>query len=241
MFSHNVYRMIIKIGKYAFGFLGILLTSGCAASSFEWVKVNPEKIQLAKSRAPYNDSVRQVNLVFQLKEKDNVVYYAESSGFFAPENNTTELAGKALPLKHNIKKSHYPSKGFIASRTTNSQKNLNNSVVFSQPKPASTNVSDADKLNSALKIPLIKTGKNVASFGPSASEVREMAFNTIKEKNPEIAEKSAANEQRGKNLMWAGLVLVVLGGIMGFIFGKSAFLISLAGVVFATVGYFFKL
>ena len=74
--------MISKIGKYTFGFLAILLTSGCATNNFEWVKLNPEKIQLAKSRTPYSDNIRQVNLVFQLKEKENVIYYPESNGFF---------------------------------------------------------------------------------------------------------------------------------------------------------------
>lgn len=230
--------MIIKISNYTLGFLAILLTTGCATSKFEWVKVNPEKIQLAKSRVPYNDNIRQVNLVFKLKEKENIVYYPESNGFFEPEGGISEPANKNSPLKQNIKQSQYKIKGFIAKKATSAQKIPIETVVSAKAKSIVTDASDAEKLNSALKIPLIKSGKNTASFGPSASEVREMAFNSIKEKNPEIAQKSAAKEQRGRTLMWAGLALVVFGGVMGFIFGRSAFLIALAGVVFAGIGYF---
>lgn len=68
-----------------------------------------------------------------------------------------------------------------------------------------------------------------------------MAFKDIKEKNPEIEKQTEAKAKRGNNLMWAGLVLIILGVVMGFIFGRSAFLIALAGVVFAGIGYFFKI
>ncbi len=228
--------MIIKIGTYTFGFLAILFTTGCATSNFEWVKVNPEKIQLAKSRAPYSENTRQVNLVFQLKEKDTEVYYPESNGFFESDGKKAEAVEKSSALKRNIKKSQHH-----ANSASQLQNTASSSAVSDELKPVSSNVSNAEKLNSALKIPLIKSGKNIASFGPSPSEVREMAFNSIKEKNPELAEKSAAKEQRGKNLMWTGLGLIVFGGVMGLIFGKSAFLISLAGVVFTGIGYFFRI
>ena len=107
-----------------------------------------------------------------------------------------------------------------------------------------SNSSDANELNAALKMPsnskALKPGKKSASFGQAASEIREMAFKDIKQKNPDLQEKAVAKAQRSKNLLWAGLILVVIGSIMGFVFGRSAFLIALAGVVFAAIGYFFK-
>ncbi len=239
--------MIIKIGKYIFGFIAMLLATGCATTNFEWVKINPEKIQLAKNSAPYSDEVRRVSMVWQLKSKDTVLYYPESSGFFAPEETKVKsFTNKQRPLQKNINKSQSThTKHFKASNTTTLTAKKK-PVVVNQPKVVTSAVSDAEKLNSSLKIPLnskaLKAGKNAASFGPSpsASEIREMAFNDIKKNNPEIEQKSAEKQQRGKNLMWAGLVLVLLGGIMGFVFGRSAFLISLAGAVFAGIGYFFK-
>jgi hypothetical protein len=237
--------MIIKIGKYIFGFLAILLATGCATTNFEWVKINPEKIQLAKSRAPYSDNIRQVNMILQLKEKEQVLYYPESNGFFAEDQSKAEYANNQSSLQKNISKSQRYAKRFKINRTKTQVPVTGKAKVKNSRYASSGFVSDADKLNSALKIPLdskaLKAGKNVASFGPSASEIREMAFNDIKKKNPELEQKSIAKQQRGKNLMWAGLVLVVLGGIMGFVFGRSAFLISLAGVVFAGIGYFFRI
>jgi membrane protein CcdC involved in cytochrome C biogenesis len=40
-----------------------------------------------------------------------------------------------------------------------------------------------------------------------------------------------------KTYMWIGIVLVVVGIIMGILFGKTALLISLAGMVFVIIGY----
>lgn len=236
-FCKNVARINMKIVTYTFGFLALLFTSGCASSNFEWIKINPDKVHLAKNSAPYSENIRRVNLVFQLKEKDTEVYYSESEGFFASDGKSAESVEMLSALKQNIKKSQ---RG-VKHSALNAAKPIRNPAVDIQSKVALSNPSNADKLNAALKIPLMNAGKNVGSFGPSASEVREMAFNTIKEKNPELAEKSAAKERRGKNLMWAGLGLIVFGGVMGLIFGKSAFLISVAGVVFAAIGYFFRI
>ncbi|WP_017260131.1 hypothetical protein [Pedobacter arcticus] len=237
--------MIIKIGKYIVGLLAVLLATGCATTNFEWVKINPEKIQLAKKTAPYSDKVRQVSMVLQLKEKDMVLYYPESNGFFELAESKSEIATHRSTLQNNIKKSNRFAKAFKAQPLKVTVQVPEKVLNKPQPNPVVKVDSEADKLNSALKIPLnskaIKAGKNAASFGPSASEMREMAFNDIKKKNPELEQKAAQNQQRGKNLIWAGLMLIVLGGVMGFVFGRSAFLISLAGAVFAGIGYFFKI
>lgn len=238
--------MIIKIGKYIFGWLALLLVTGCATTNFEWVKINPEKIQLAKERSPYSDEIRRVNMVLQLKAKDSVFYYPESSGFFAKDNTEAPFVPVQRTQRKNIKKSHYSAKHVNVQNTEPIAITKKKALIKSksEQEESSANLS-ADKINAALKIPLnskaLKAGKNIASFGSSASEIREMAFNDIKKKNPELEQKSVEKQQRGKNLMWAGLILVILGGILGFVFGRSAFLISLAGVVFAGIGYFFKI
>ncbi len=237
--------MSIKIAKYIVGFLVILLTTGCATTNFEWVKINPEKIQLAKKTVSYSDKVRQVNIVLQLKEKDNVLYYPESDGFFVSQESKTEVAVNKSPLQKNTGKRVQFSKPIKSSTVQSVAPVAKKSAIVSSATPTVKVDLEANKLNSALKIPLnsnaLRARKNAASFGSSASEIREMAFNDIKKKNPELERRSFENQQRGKNLIWAGLVLVVLGGVMGFIFGRSAFLIALAGVIFAGIGYFFKI
>lgn len=239
--------MVTKIGKYIFGMIAILLATGCAKPNFEWVKINPEKIQLAKSSTPYSDQVRRVNVVWQLKSKDTVFNYPESNGFFVAEERGFDVAAKQQLLEKNIRKTQRSVGRFKANTLKPFVKAAKKQAMMTanHAKKVASSVSDAEKLNSALKIPLnskaLKAGKSVASFGPSASEIREMAFNDIKKKNPELEQKSEEKQQRGKNLMWAGLILVVLGGIMGFVFGRSAFLISVAGLVFAAIGYFFRI
>lgn len=237
--------MSFKIGKYIIGFLAMLLATGCATTNFEWIKVNPDKIQLAKNTAPYSDNIRRVDMVFELKEKDRVLYYPEPNGFFASEQSNQNQTNNKYPIKKNINRGIRFKKATESKQEKSVQIAVKQKSVADQPKPAVKNDSEADKLNAALKIPLnsnaLKSGKKIGSFGSNSSEIREMTFDAIKKRNPELAQKSADNEQRGKNLMWAGLVLVVLGGVMGFIFGKSAFLISLAGAVFAGIGYFFRI
>ncbi|MFC5283631.1 hypothetical protein [Pedobacter alpinus] len=239
--------MKIRIGKYHFGLLALLLFSACAKKGhFEWVKVNPDKIQLAKERQPQTDFVRQVNLVLELKEKEKTTYYTESSGFFAAQSENLNPENYKSSLQKNIAKSNTKHKKVIKVDKAHISSNpLENNKVTTIKSHSSLALSSADKLNNALKIPLnskaLKSKKNAASFGQTSSEIREMAFKDIKKKNPEIEKQAEAKEKRGKNLMWAGLVLIVLGGIMGFVFGRSAFLIALAGVVFAGIGYFFKI
>lgn len=236
--------MINKIGRYALGLLTLTVITSCAQNTFEWVKINPDKIILAKSRAPYSAEVRQVNLTVALKEKGNTVYYSESDGFFAEKAIKTEVVSITAPLRKKADRNQGSIKRYQKA-VPKAVLPISKSTPSKSASPKAPVPSDAEKINSALKIPLnskaLKAGKNVGSFGSGASEIREMAFNDIKKNNPELGQKSADDQQRGKNLMWAGLVLVLLGGVMGFIFGRSAFLISLAGVVFAAIGYFFRI
>lgn len=238
--------MKIRIGNYVFGFLAMLLFTACAKNHFEWVKINPEKIYLAKSREPQTDFVRQINIVLDLKEKGTVTYYTEPSGFFATQTENLKPENYKSQIKKNVTKSTKANKQVV---------NFNKALVLpkvakgnplAKVKTAETKIPlSAEKLNSALKIPLnskaLKSKTNAASFGQASSEIREMAFKDIKQKNPELEKQSIEKEKRGNNLMWAGLILIILGSIMGFIFGRSAFLIALAGVVFATIGYFFRI
>ncbi|RKD20284.1 hypothetical protein BCY91_01305 [Pelobium manganitolerans] len=227
--------MLIKTGKYCFLIVLALLSTACAQNGFEWVKINPDKINLAQTREPYSADVKQVNLIWQLQEKGSVVYYPESDGFFSPQpahqqQNIKNTSGTKGNIRRNKNSLGHSNKQVVAANLTR--------------EPLMSNSSDANELNAALKMPsnskALKPGKKSASFGQAASEIREMAFKDIKQKNPDLQEKAVAKAQRSKNLLWAGLILVVIGSIMGFVFGRSAFLIALAGVVFAAIGYFFK-
>lgn len=234
--------------KYCIWCLVLLSVNAAAQTRSQSIKINPDLILAAENRVPYTGDIRTINYVWTLQEKEKTLYYAATDDFFIDTKEPKVDVDKA------VSSLPQPSRTVLRSRIAGTQ-NLAvhqspkgiKPPVFKTPVTAKNKVKigDADKINDALKIPVnskaLKAGKNAASFGPSAAEIREMAFNDIKKKNPEIEQKSADKQQRGKNLMWAGLILVVLGGIMGFVFGRSAFLISVAGIVFAGIGYFFRI
>ncbi len=235
--------MRIRILTLILGLLVIGVSNACAQNRFEWVKVNPETIHLSKPPEAQSNSVRYVNLFIQLKEKDRVISYPESDGFFAAQK---EVIGNKIVVPSHGSRGHFKT---ADQKVITKKPILNDSktpTIVAQPTLATNaNFTEASKLNDALKIPanskVLKSTAKEGSFGPSAAEVRELAFKNIKEKNPELEKRFQEKEKKGKNLIWAGLVLLVIGGIMGFIVGKSAFLISLAGIVFVVIGYFVKI
>lgn len=236
-----------KIVKYIACFLVFLSATATAQTKFQLIKINPDPILLAQTRVPYTAEIRRIDYVWTLQEKGKTLNYPTSDNFFTDNSAKTELATNQSASLKRTKKHPYAenikTKKPVINQTKIAGKVPRTKTEIVSKAPAPTN--DADKINGALKIPAnskaLNSGKNTAAFGSSAAEIRAMAFNDIKKKNPELEEKYIAKQQRSKNLMWAGLVLVVLGGIMGFIFGRSAFLISLAGIVFAGIGYFFKI
>ncbi|HEX7365927.1 MAG TPA: hypothetical protein VF273_02470 [Pelobium sp.] len=233
-----------KFIKYYVWCLILLSVNAAAQSRSQSIKINPDLILSAQDRAPYIQDIRTINYVWTLQEKEKALYFASADDFFNDaEASKMESDGANLSTirrREMVPRSQKASaKSLVKKPVTPKAQRLLGIAKISGKK------SDADKLNDALKIPLnakaLKAGKNAASFGAGASEIRQMAFNDIKKENPDLAQKKLAKQQRGKNLIWAGLVLVVLGGIMGFVFGRSAFLIAVAGVVFAGIGYFFRI
>lgn len=234
--------------KYCVWCLVLLSVNAAAQTRSQAIKINPDLISLAQNRVSNGEDIRTINYVWTLQEKEKTLYYAAADDFFS--DNKVQNADVEKATSSKVKQSR---KALRSKYAINKNLAVNNSsIVKKQPvssiaatEKSDTKIGDADKINDALKIPInsqaLKTSKKAASFGPSASEIRERAFNDIKKKNPEIEQKSLEKQQRGKNLMWAGLVLVVLGGIMGFVFGRSAFLIAVAGIVFAGIGYFFRI
>ncbi|MBK0382908.1 hypothetical protein I5M32_08040 [Pedobacter sp. SD-b] len=232
-----------KSGKYVLGLLATLMLLSSCARNYEWININPEKIQKARKYVPQSDTVNQVDITIDLKEKDKTVYYDQSSGFFADQTKGVEPNYPYVVNKKKAGAFQKKSKGASISKGTLA---TNNSKV-DRPRAVP---STADKLNGALKLPF-KTGftkdkdlrpidSKIKSAGKNAAEIRALAFNDIKSKNPDLEKQSKQADQRGKNLMWAGLVLGLAGLALGFIFGRSAFIISIVGAVFAAIGFFIQ-
>jgi hypothetical protein len=242
--------MKFKIGLYWLSMIAFLALSSCR-NNFEWININPEKIQLARKYQPVKVSkVNTVSIKIDLKEKNNEIYYEESTGFFAeeeqklnnlatakenitePVNNKKTSSSKSSATNFNKAKAAIPNK--ITPNQTTPKK------VSEIPKIKET--TSEDKLNGALILPQKpsinkNSGEVKKTTNPkAASELRSKAFEDIKKQNPELESKQAEKAKRGQYLMIGGLILTVFGIVMGIVFGKSAYIISIVGVVFAAIG-----
>jgi hypothetical protein len=45
------------------------------------------------------------------------------------------------------------------------------------------------------------------------------------------------NFKTSRAYLWVGFMLIVIGAILGILFGKTALLVSIAGMVFVIIGY----
>jgi hypothetical protein len=249
--------MKIKIGFFWLSMITIITLSSCR-NNFEWININPEKIQLARKPQPVVEKeVKKVSIQIDLKEKDNEIYFNESTGFFADDDqkqnlvNTPILNQNTTIISNNKKAPKAKSNYKGASKTQAGEKPVVNTPKVTERKTEIPKIKEAtseDKLNSALIIPskpsIIENNPSKKAIFKSNSEtenqMRSNAIEDIKKQNPELENKQSEKTKRGEYLMFGGLILAVFGAIMGVVFGKTAYIISIVGVVFAGIGAVMK-
>nr|MBC7613582.1 hypothetical protein [Pseudopedobacter sp.] len=231
--------------KYSLGILSLLLMISCARQNFEWIKINPDKIILAKNTMPFTERVKNVDMTLQMQEKSEPVYYNESNTYFN-QNKDKVASTTTSEIKTESTTKAYAIKNTITKTIQFNSKNALNK---------NTDIESATKLNDALKIPPNKKvkGGNIPhsqiKSSPQREELKESTTAPLVEKKPAIQKenntkgkdaKTLKISQKGKSLMLGGGILIVLGLVLGFIFGRSAFWISVAGLAFTIVGFFIK-
>jgi len=249
--------MNFKKGFFWLSMITVITLSSCR-NNFEWININPEKIQLARKPQPVIEKkVKKVSIQIELKEKDNEIYFNESTGFFADDDqkqnlvNTPILNQNSTVLTNNQKAPKAKSSNKGTTKTQAGNKTDVATPKLTAPKTEIPKIKEAtseDKLNGALIIPSklsIKKGQpsektTIKSNPETANQMRSNAIEDIKKKNPEIKNKQSEKIRRGEYLMFGGLILAVFGAIMGVVFGKSAYIISIVGVVFAAIGAVMK-
>lgn len=233
------------IKKYGLGLLALLLLAACAGPTFEWISINPDKIISARKTTPYHEGVKKVDLTFDMKEKTKTVYYNESDTYFK-ENSSNPIAQREKRAFNDVNSSS-PAITKSNNKTITHSSNTTKAESKSETKGEEEAVA---KLNDALKIPLkTKTAnKDISNTNTKTSEPNtktQASPQTEVKKAPQVKntvskEIKDAYTRRGITIMWAGLILIVIGVILGFIFGRSAFLIAVAGLVFAIIGFILK-
>lgn len=243
-----------------------LLLSACASRTYEWIKVNPDRLKAYKS-APANGGLRTVSMKISLKEKaEQITYYENTADYINANPENIDFEQAVIPNK---------SKPKYLRRNKASNSSLEKKPLLKTSEPEFS----VDKLNSSLRIPKKKSLKgsenNLASktdkppiapleIAPSpdvTTTVEDKTDNTSESKNEGLFNEdneqtsddfSSSNQVQeddsldpdqkssGKknSYMWVGLVLLIIGLIIGLIFGGMAYLISVAGIVFLAIGYF---
>lgn len=233
--------MKVTLKKYILVVLGLFMLTACR-QNFEWVNINPEKLISASKAAPYQKGVRNVNMTLDLKEKQKEIHYNTTDEYFV-QNPTPVLLEKASSRKRN--------KGVTKSNS------IINEPSVSQPISPSKLVPDtaADKLNGALKIPeKDKSSKDTVTHPQTEPPQSDESFNQrnqtetkkMMQKELHTLKKDSLFDQfksdkKVNSLLLAGLVLIILGVILGLIFGKTAFLVAAAGLIFTIIGLILKL
>ncbi len=215
------------VKKYYIGLFILLIYSSCASQTFEWIKVNPDKINLAKASAPYHRNIKEVQLTFQLKEKPKFIYYENPDEYLSASGSTGNAS--SIREKHKRPISSYKPQPY-------------------QPgsRPEDELHSSLDELNNAIINPMRKE-QEVTPIPHSQSRVSISKNENLSDqrhlekKNSDLKEEtSLKNLRKAQKYIWVGFVMGVLGVIMGFIFRKSAFIIAIIGIILAAIGLFAK-
>ncbi len=255
--------MMVSVKKYSLIFFGIFLISACR-QNFEWVNINPDKLILASKRAPAPKGVRNVSITLDLKEKQKEIYYNSTEDFISQQ--PSEISVIPNEKMDNNDKNTSSVKTSLEKKTEDS-KNVNQQVLkTSRVKPALAvkEVPDfaAEKLNGALKIPEDEKAAVNKEDAPdqkldtskddeNKSEMKLQSKKLTQTDNNEVVKIASSttkttftqflNSKKGNSFLLAGLVMVIMGVVLGVIFGRTAFLISAAGLVFAVIGIILKL
>jgi len=285
-----------SLKKYSLLILIAMLVSACAnRASFEWIKINPDKIKEANTRVAYRNGIRNIDLTIELKEKTIPIYYESPEAFEAgnsvpliitkpemvskpsfkrkvvnrPSIKTKKtiapkpIYSKPIELKKIIPKKSSPDQPVAVKKTSI----YNPAKIVDSINPEEEKIA-LDKLNGALKIPKKPVKQIIGKqkeTTPNKTEVEKVLsskqktvlINPVAKSNLNVAKKiiqtevkpiiekkdkvkEFLNARKGNSFILAGAALAVIGVVLGLIFGKSAYLVSGAGIIFAAVGVFLK-
>lgn len=221
----------------------LLLVSSCASKTYEWVKINPDKIIQAKSAKSYSENINYVEVLVNAKYKaERIVYVENSTDYFSAQNSKPSVKphkgivknNQALKISNHVKLTSTPK---IKTRPLTQGKVINQPIAKSNipvnNKLTSVSVEEAaamSKLNSGLKMPKKKKLPKDISLSERTNKYerhKPLSDNDIREEGA-----------RRNSYLWLGLVLLIVGLIIGLIFGGFAYFISVVGLVFLVIGYF---
>ncbi len=234
---------MIILKKYSIGIIIFLLMMLYAKQSFERVKSIPNEMMLVSNTMPRTDQVINVAKRIQMQENSEPIYYKDVNDDENERKNLLESSSNAVFQKSKTKASSKISttkkilpKNKVVNSNSTSQNNSSNKVLEDAESVAKFN----EALNEKLRIrnstqPQIDSTSKAEKLKKPTVIVSE-----VKKENGNRIAKALSQKvsQKGKGLILGGGVLMVLGIVLGLIFDRQAFWVSVAGLAFAIVGFF---
>lgn len=258
-----------------------LTLCSCASGNYEWVKINTDKINKAKTAQPHSENIRYVDVKVNAKYKaENITYVENSADYFTSQNISTLVEPKKRIVRTpRVFKANNTAKKVISQPADNHKvidKPIAKTIIKNNAETESLEDAEAmNKLNSGLIMP--KKKKQLIEDKPLFEDVAAQVKSNQKPVVEEVLVKPKAEEHlsydnglgqledqdvelnnrelkdssleplsdnqikeegvKRNSYMWIGLVLLIIGLIIGLIFGGLAYFISVVGLVFLLIGY----
>lgn len=163
------------------------------------------------------DSIKQVTIKVTAAEKPKELSFdslVKSREVTKPVSKPAATKAPSLRARSTVRSSN-------SKNQTPSQKN-SGSLTEQPSKAPSKKAVSPDKSKTTVK-------------STSADAHEEIAHAEVIDENNIVAPTNDIKASR--TYLWIGFMLIVVGVILGILFGKMALLISLAGLVFVIIGY----
>lgn len=183
---------------------------------------------LYAKEAVQQDSVKRVYVTVVAAERSLAERFSEFEGATEIESGPLNTNQESTPRR----------------RTVNKKPSASSENVLSVSKAERRNSAKAED-NSGMSI-IIKKQKREnrpvsANNNTDKTEVQDkVAHTSVAADDEGFSATEAPAIKTSKIYLWAGMVLIVIGVILGILFGKTALVVSVAGIVFVIIGYTIK-
>lgn len=173
------------------------------------------------------DSIKRVNVKIVVTQKPEELNFETLINGAAKEASNTERKRPKSVQKPTSSQSN------VSAKTATSAGAQKPSLAVSKAdKPAITKNKERLTTSNESK-PLSKP--NAATNNADQDHVEELE--AVQQVNTDVADPAKNDLKASRAYLWVGFMLIVVGVILGILFGKTALLISIAGVVFVMIGY----
>lgn len=175
------------------------------------------------------DSIKRVYVTVVAAEKSLAERFSEYEQVAAAESGQANTNQESTKRRAVYKKSQARSESVPKvskagySRSAQGENNSGMSIIIKKQKPANK---------------LVESTKSTARNQNQVQDKIARTFVNADDNSFSVSEAPAM--KTSEIYLWAGMVLIVMGVILGILFGKTALVVSVAGIVFVIIGYTIK-